>query len=73
MMQSKLTTLTQTADDLAYTQQWQRQEHGAQRSCEMEKTTQVNRPYLLLVLVTELYFCCMLRFQCHYTIHTEMS
>lgn len=42
-LQSKLTTLTQTADDLAYTQQWQRQDYGAQKSSEIERSTQVRR------------------------------
>jgi hypothetical protein len=42
VLQSKLTTLTQSADDLAYTQQWQRQDYGALRSSEMERTTQVS-------------------------------
>lgn len=44
-MQSKLTTLMQSADDLAYTQQWQRQDYGTQKSSEMERTTQVTRIY----------------------------
>lgn len=37
----KLTTLLQSSDDLAYTQQWQRQEFEAARESESNRLSQV--------------------------------
>lgn len=39
-LQAKLTTLMQSTDDLAYTQQWQRQDFGAQKSSELDRNGQ---------------------------------
>lgn len=39
-LQMKLTTLLQSSDDLAYTQQWQRQEFEAQRESESIRSSQ---------------------------------
>eukprot|EP01032_Pedospumella_encystans_P019684 gene19684-22384_t len=48
-LQAKLTTLMQSTDDLAYTQQWQRQDFGAQKSSELDRNGQemTDRDYAL--------------------------
>lgn len=40
-LQAKLTGLLQNACDIAYTQQWQRQDYEAQRTLQMERSAQV--------------------------------
>ena len=61
-MQSKLTTLQQTVDDTAYTQQWQRQEFEAS---QLQSAQSVNVPvsllsycYYCIIFVCVLLMCC---------------
>lgn len=44
-LQSKLTALLQTACDVAYTQQWQRQDYEAQQNSSMERSAQEIRDH----------------------------
>eukprot|EP01038_Epipyxis_sp_PR26KG_P009367 gene9367-12620_t len=51
-VQSKLTSLQQSADDLAYTQQWQRQEYENNKNFEFQRKSQENqdREYALKLM-----------------------